>query len=263
MALETSWARYWTTRDGRSRERDTWWALDHAKFERLRRCLPSEGVALEVGCGSARLSGLVGAEGLRAVGLDYCAKATSLAQATFVQAGVRGDAVMGDAFRLPFRDESLDVVLSTGLLEHFEEPGPIVGEMVRVLRPGGLFYSDVVPRKFSLMCALDGIGKARNGHDGIPEHALTSKQLSALLQRSGLEAVQVVPAGVFPPRLPVLGRLRVVREAQGLFCYLTRRLWSALDGTPLAERLGVYYLCLGTRRGASSVENDESDGQQD
>jgi hypothetical protein len=126
-----------------------------------------------------------------------------------------------------------------------------VREMVRVLRPGGLFYSDVVPRKFSLMCALDGIRKARHDHDGIPEHALSARQLLTLLGNCDLEALRVVPAGVFPPRLPILGRVRVVREAQGLFCHGTRRFWAALDGTRLAERLGVYYLCVGRKTGAS------------
>jgi len=251
QAGQGSWARYWAARSGHSGERDIWWALDRTKFEWLRRQLPPEGICLEVGCGSARLSTLVGTEGLRAVGLDYCAEAAALAQTSFARAGVRGDVVMGEALRLPFRDDSVDIVLSTGLLEHFEDPAPIVHEMVRVLRPGGLFYSDVVPKKFSLMCVLDGIGKGQHDHDGIPEYAFKGPQLLTMLRRLGLEAVRVVSSGVFPPRLPILGRIRAVREAQGLFCYGTRWLWSALDGTALAEWLGVYYLCVGRKTGAS------------
>jgi SAM-dependent methyltransferase len=246
-----SWARYWAFRGERSGERDVWWALDRTKFEWLRRQMPPEGISLEVGCGSARLSTFVGSAGCRAVGLDYCAEAAALAQASFARAGVRGDVVVGEAFGLPLRDDSVDMVLSTGLLEHFEDPVPVVREMVRVLRSGGLFYADVVPRKFSLMCALDGIRGSQCDHDGIPEHAVTAGQLTSLLERSGLKALRVVPAGVFPPRVPILGRIRAVREAQGLFCYATRRFWSALDGTPVAERLGVYYLCVGRKTGVS------------
>lgn len=263
QAVHGSWARYWAARGGRSGERGIWWALDRTKFEWLRRHLPSEGTSLEVGCGSARLSTFVGAEGYRAVGLDYCVEAAALAQTSFARAGVRGDVAMGDALRLPFRDGSIDVVLSTGLLEHFEDPAPVVREMVRVLRPGGVFYSDVVPKKFSLMCALDGIRKGQHDHDGIPEHRLTARQLLTLLGQSGLETLRVIPAGVFPPCLPILGRIRAVREAQGLFCYGTRRFWSALDGTALAEWLGVYYLCVGRKTGAGPGERPESDGQQD
>jgi SAM-dependent methyltransferase len=263
QTVHGSWVRYWAARGERSGERDIWWALDRTKFEWLRRQLPPEGISLEVGCGSARLSAFVGAEGYRAVGLDYCAETMTLAQASFTRAGVPGDVVMGDALRLPFRDDSTDIVLSTGLLEHFADPAPVVREMVRVLRPGGVFYSDVVPKKFSLMCAVGAIRKGRRDGDGIPEYALTARGLLTLLEHSGLEAPRVVPAGVFPPRLPVLGRMRAVREAQGLFCYGTRRFWSALDGTALAERLGVYYLCVGRKAGASPRKNAESDGQQD
>lgn len=261
QAVHGSWARYWAARGERSGERDIWWALDRTKFEWLRRQLPPGGISLEVGCGSARLSAFIGAGGYRAVGLDYCAETMALAKASFARAGVRGDVAMGDALRLPFRDDSIDIVLSTGLLEHFEDPAPVVREMVRVLRPGGLFYSDVVPKKFSLMCALNGIRKGQHDHDGIPEHALTARQLLTLLGRSGLAGLRVVPAGVFPPRLPILGRMRAVREAQGLFCYATRRLWSALDGTPFAERLGVYYLCLGRKTEVGPRENTDAESQ--
>ena len=111
------------------------------------------------------------------------------------------------------------------------------------------------------MRALDGIRKDKRDHDGIPEHALTARQLLTLLDHSGLDAPRVVPAGVFPPRLPVLGRMRAVREAQGLFCYATRRLWSALDGTPFAERLGLYYLCLGRKTGIDPETDADSESR--
>lgn len=262
QAVHGSWARYWAARGERSGEHDIWWALDRTKFEWLRRRLPPGGISLEVGCGSARLSAFIGAAGYQAVGLDYCAETMTLAQTSFARAGVRGDVVMGDALRLPFRDGSVDIVLSTGLLEHFGDPAPVVREMVRVLRPGGLFYSDVVPKKFSLMYALHDIRKGRHDDDGIPEHALTARQLLTLLKHSGLGAPRVVPAGVFPPCLPVLGRMRAVREAQGLFCYATRRFWSALDGTPFAERLGVYYLCLGRKTGVGPKEDADPESRR-
>jgi SAM-dependent methyltransferase len=45
--------------------------------------------------------------------------------------------VVGRAERLPLRDESFDLVLSTEMLEHCPEPVAVADEAHRVLRPGG------------------------------------------------------------------------------------------------------------------------------
>lgn len=47
---------------------------------------------------------------------------------------------VSDAHRLPFPDDSFDVVLAQESLEHFEDPFKAVCEIYRVLRPDGRFY---------------------------------------------------------------------------------------------------------------------------
>lgn len=44
---------------------------------------------------------------------------------------------IADAHQLPFPDASIDAVLSFSLLEHTHTPERVVGEIERVLRPGG------------------------------------------------------------------------------------------------------------------------------
>ena len=44
--------------------------------------------------------------------------------------------------RLPA--ESYDCIYSVGLLEHFEDPKPLLEEAVRLLRPGGLHFAVIV-----------------------------------------------------------------------------------------------------------------------
>ncbi len=44
--------------------------------------------------------------------------------------------------RIPLADVSVDAVLLDGLLEHVPQPDLVVGEAWRVLRPGGIVYSD-------------------------------------------------------------------------------------------------------------------------
>jgi SAM-dependent methyltransferase len=45
--------------------------------------------------------------------------------------------------QLPFRDQSFDVVLCDNVVDHAESPARIVGELARILKPGGLLYFTV------------------------------------------------------------------------------------------------------------------------
>jgi len=46
--------------------------------------------------------------------------------------------VQGDAYRLPFADESLDAIICSEMLEHVLDPIPILIEANRVLKAGGI-----------------------------------------------------------------------------------------------------------------------------
>jgi ubiquinone/menaquinone biosynthesis C-methylase UbiE len=66
--------------------------------------------------------------------------------------------MLADAAALPFMDGSFDVVVSRYALHHFEDPAVQVGEMRRVLRPGGrLAVAD-------LICDPDPEIAARQNH---------------------------------------------------------------------------------------------------
>jgi len=126
-------------------------------------------------------------------------------------------------------------VLSGGLLEHFREPGPILAEMARVLRPGGLFYADVVPRKVSLYRWAERSRMARDEHlaEGIYESDLGKSAWRELVRDAGLREVRVVSAGVYPPY--------TMRDNERLV-WRYGRLLRGLDGTPIADALGFFYM---------------------
>lgn len=48
-----------------------------------------------------------------------------------------------DGHDLPFIDQSLDAVITTVVLEHVASPERVVAEMHRVIKPGGLVYSEM------------------------------------------------------------------------------------------------------------------------
>ncbi len=230
--LRTYWRQLWaSTKEADSQ--DIWYAIDEIKFSYLRRFLPPGGRSLEVGCGSARLSRFLSALGFNAVALDCEAAAVRLAGRRFQAGSMAGDLLLGDAFALPFADESFDVVLSTGLLEHFPDPSPIVGEMTRVLRRGGVFYSDIVPKKFSLLRAFDLLSPSCSGPW---ERPFSKKEIEALLSNAGLRWPTVFAAGILLPPLPIVRRWRFLARLQEKGSLLFYKIARRLDGTRVATR---------------------------
>jgi SAM-dependent methyltransferase len=88
---------------------------------------------LDAGCGYGAFSAAAAARGAAVVSLDIGPRLVARAVA---RAGSRG--VVGDACRLPIRDESFDIVISSEMVEHTPEPMRAVAELSRVLRRAGL-----------------------------------------------------------------------------------------------------------------------------
>jgi SAM-dependent methyltransferase len=163
--------------------------------------------------------------------------------------GANGTLLLGDAEDLPFEGGVFDVVFSTGLLEHFEDPSNIVQEMVRVLKSQGLFWSDIVPSKFSLLRAFDGLRfRPIRGKNSIFERSFTKAEIVSLLRSAGILHPTVSSGSVFPPLwFPGLSRLRLYRRLHAIIATRLRPMWSRFEGTRAADLLGFYYLCYGNK----------------
>ena len=107
-----------------------------------RGAIAKDDLVLDLACGAGRHSVALAALGARVVGLDL--------SLPLLRAGKRrqGDLrlVRGDIRVLPMRSGSLDAVVnlftSFGYFEHDEEHQAVIGEVTRVLRPGGRFVLD-------------------------------------------------------------------------------------------------------------------------
>ena len=96
---------------------------------------PVDGRALDVACGSGKLTGelrRLAAHGL-VIGMDFSARMLQVAAAN--APGPRY--VRGDGLCLPFADGAFDAVTVAFGLRNFADPERGLSEMRRVLRPGG------------------------------------------------------------------------------------------------------------------------------
>jgi SAM-dependent methyltransferase len=94
---------------------------------------------LEVGLGYGTLSGRLAARGAELYGLDIAAGPVEMVRHRLRLMGRPDDdrIVQGSALDMPFPDASFDRVYSIGCLHHTGDLPRAVGEVHRVLRPGG------------------------------------------------------------------------------------------------------------------------------
>lgn len=97
---------------------------------------------------------------------------------------------LGDAFSAPFADGSFDLVFHQGLLEHFEDPRPLLAENLRLLRPGGILVVDV-PQLFSLYTLLKRRRMKRGDWPWGWEREYTAAQMRRLPQGLPMELVRL------------------------------------------------------------------------
>ena len=103
--------------------------------------IPAGATVIDIGCGAgmdlllaARRTGSTG----RAIGIDMTeAMRRRASQGAAVSGLAHVDVRDGDATRLPVDDQSVDVVISNGVLNLVPEKEPAVAEIARVLKPGG------------------------------------------------------------------------------------------------------------------------------
>lgn len=156
-------------------QRHWWYAERRSLVRRLVRPLPP-GRALDVGCGGGGNTQVLRDLGWQVSGLEHSPTAAAAARR-------RGlPVVRGDARLLPFRDGSLDLVMSTDMWEHIDDDVAVAEETARVLRPGGRALV-AVPCSMTLW----------SGHDVALGHVRRYErdELVARIEGAGLRVVDV------------------------------------------------------------------------
>jgi 2-polyprenyl-3-methyl-5-hydroxy-6-metoxy-1,4-benzoquinol methylase len=108
-------------------------------FERLLRQEVSPGArVLEIGFAPGKqLAWLAKTLGARVAGVDFAANGVETARKLFHALAIDGDLRCEDAFHTTQPPGSFDVVYSIGVIEHFDDPRPLVRIHASLLAPGG------------------------------------------------------------------------------------------------------------------------------
>lgn len=156
---------------------------------------------LDVGCGNGYVLGRYARQGARVCGIDLTEAALALSRQRFALAGLEGEFRRSDGDHVPFADASFDIACAMGVLHHIEDPLPMLGEMRRVLKPGGrlilmLYHRDswkarvLLPLRRLLDPRFRGLGQQaalnRNDGAGCPlARVYSRKEARALLEAAG------------------------------------------------------------------------------
>jgi SAM-dependent methyltransferase len=181
--------------------------LDHYHFEKLHhllRLVDFDGYrgqkVLEVGCGAGVDLARFARGGARVTGVDLAASAIELARANFSQQGLQGEFHVADGERLPFGDNTFDLVYAHGVVQYTVNPQRLIDECRRVLKPDGRAVFQVYNR-ISWLNALSKLMKVGLEHDDAPVLLKFSPgEFRRLL--AGFQTVRIVPE-----RFPVTSRL--------------------------------------------------------
>src|SRR6266576_995205 len=124
-------------------------------------------------------------------------------------------------YALPYESETFDALLSVGVLEHVSNERASLAEIVRVLKPHGLFFCFFLPTRFSWtqrVAALLG----ENYHDRL----YTKRQLQGMLGTAGLEPLdiwyrQLLPKNSFHyPNFRFFEKMDLLMTEKSLLRYL-------------------------------------------
>ena len=134
----------------------------------------ARGLLVDIGCGNTPFEGLFRERVERYVGMDYPTTARLV--------GASRAEVYATALRLPLADASVETLLLTEVLEHLREPTPVLEELFRVLKPGGVLIASA-PMIYNVHGAP---------HDFF---RFTPDGLRYLLELAGFQVAELAPQG--------------------------------------------------------------------
>lgn len=148
------------------------WYESQRLLEQARDQVPAGAMLLDAGSGEGRYKAYF--DHTRYVGLDL-----AVGDDTWDYTGLD---TVGNLRKLPFSESSFDAAVCVQTLEHVNDPFQVIGEIGRVLKPGGRFY----------LSAPQAWHQHQKPHDFF---RYTSYGFNHLLEQSGMRILEIRPMG--------------------------------------------------------------------
>lgn len=173
---------------------------------RLASELPSGAAVLEVAPGPGLFAVELARLGLQVSALDISRTVVEIAREKAAAAQVSLDVRHGDVSRMPFEDRSFDLVVTQAAFKNFRRPLDALGEIHRVLRPGGRAVVQDMSREATGAdirrevrgMAVEGLGAlvTRWIFVGLRRRAYSPAGFRALVARSPFRSCEITTAGI-------------------------------------------------------------------
>jgi SAM-dependent methyltransferase len=172
----------------------------------LRLSTPAD--VLDLGCGAGTYVRRLASLGHHVVGLDY--SIPSLRRAMCAARPREGHYLAGDAYGLPFRRDTFDLVVSIGVLQAVTRPEVVIDEMSRVLRPGGALVVEALNGKAFPALVTQAIDTVRKRPARVRRYS--PRQVQRWLETRGFDLTRRAEV-CLPPRWWPQGALAVAYGA--------------------------------------------------
>ncbi|MEM1395492.1 MAG: class I SAM-dependent methyltransferase [Cyanobacteria bacterium P01_D01_bin.116] len=107
-------------------------------------------IVVDIGCGPGNVHATLGGKPKLLIGVDISLGALKMARE------VGYTPILADAHYLPFVDGFADIVVANATVHHCDDMGRILAEAARLVRPGGLLFTDQDPQRTAWN--LKGVG---------------------------------------------------------------------------------------------------------
>ena len=215
---------------------------------------------LDLGCGSGVQSFYLGNHAKEVVGIDLSERLIEIAANRCARyRHVRFQ--VGDACRLPFKDEQFDFIISYGdvishIVDGYEQA---ISEMARVARPGAMitFEADtkwnlgILYHPLEILDALraGSIGHATRQWEGMRFKTFTYRELSGLLAKYQLEIISCSGHNIFASLIPDRFLLEKGRRSLlGRVALLLGKLDLLLSGLYPFNRFGFNFIMTARKK---------------